>query len=129
MIVSEIFGKYAFEKIKKNDTTHVGALYIEDGEETMIEKIFNHFQLTWRLMRDQRVQSWLKLFIVIIPLIYVAIPAPDDFIPIIGLLDDLIGLPGTNRIDTGFACLLLTFHENDKLTGLFFSDRKIAAIP
>ncbi len=27
MIVSEIFGKYAFEKIKKNDTTHVGALY------------------------------------------------------------------------------------------------------
>ena len=56
----------------------------------MALKFFNHFRLTWRLARDKRVGQWLKLFLGGAPLIYAAIPMPDDLLPVVGLLDELV---------------------------------------
>jgi len=60
----------------------------------MITGFFNHFRLTWRLFRDKRVNGLLKFFLVGIPAVYVVLPIPfsddvtNDFLPLIGLLDD-----------------------------------------
>lgn len=62
----------------------------------MLIEILNHFRLTGRLVMDKRVNKWLKIFLVFIPLAYVfLIFPPDDFIPVIGLLDDLLLLAVT----------------------------------
>ena len=62
----------------------------------MLIEILNHFRLTGRLVLDKRVNKWLKIFLVFIPLAYVfLIFPPDDFIPVIGLLDDLLLLAVT----------------------------------
>lgn len=60
----------------------------------MLIKLFNHFHLTWRLAWDRRVSLWLKLFLILAPLIFALIPTPLDPIPLIGLLDDfaILGL-------------------------------------
>lgn len=56
----------------------------------MFVKFFNHFRLTWRLVFDQGVNLWLKLFLVGLPLVYMAVPMPDDLVPLIGFLDDIV---------------------------------------
>ena len=56
----------------------------------MLVKIFNHFRLTFRLVRDRRVRFWLKLFLFGLPVGYALIPLPDDLIPGVGLLDDAL---------------------------------------
>jgi len=58
----------------------------------MLLKLFNHFRLTWRLARDKRVSLWLKMFLAGTPLVYAAIPMPDDVLPVIGILDELVFL-------------------------------------
>jgi len=55
-------------------------------------KFFNYFRLTWRLAWDRRVNFWLKLFLLLLPLAYSAVPLPDDILPVIGLLDDFVFL-------------------------------------
>lgn len=89
----------------------------------MIEEIFNHFRLTWRLMNDQRVQGWLKLFLIIIPLIYIAIPAPDDFIPIIGLLDDFLFFVIVTIIFNAICSRSIVTEHKMVLNGRHFSDK------
>ena len=56
----------------------------------MLTKIINYFRLTWLLSWDKRVSLWLKSFLLLVPGIYALIPLPDDFIPVIGVIDDLI---------------------------------------
>ena len=56
----------------------------------MIQTFYNHFHLTWRLLFDQRVSIWLKLFLVLVPVAYASVPLPDDLIPVVGLLDDIL---------------------------------------
>ena len=58
----------------------------------MASKILNHLRLTWRLANDKGVSLGLKLFLGIAPLVYAAIPMPDDLFPVVGLLDELIFL-------------------------------------
>lgn len=58
----------------------------------MINKILNHFRLTFRLLRDKRVNPWYKVFLILIPTGYALIPIGieiPDFTPVVGLLDDL----------------------------------------
>lgn len=58
----------------------------------MILQILNHFRLTIQLLKDRRVNIWFKIGLVALPAIYAAIPLAieiPDFIPVIGLLDDL----------------------------------------
>ncbi len=63
----------------------------------MLMNIFNHFRLTGRLVLDKRVNKWLKIFLIFIPLAYLLLPfPPDDFLPIVGLLDDLLLLGVTS---------------------------------
>jgi Zn-dependent protease with chaperone function len=57
----------------------------------MITKLLNHFRLTVRLVKDTRVNLWLKITMIFIPLGYALIPFGfeiPDFLPLIGLLDD-----------------------------------------
>jgi len=62
----------------------------------MLIEILNHFRLVGRLVRDHRVNKWLKIFLVFRPLLYVFLPfPPDDFLPLLGLLDDLFLLAVT----------------------------------
>lgn len=56
----------------------------------MLVKFFNHFRLTWRLVFDPGIGLWLKLFLIGLPLAYMAIPLPDDLLPVIGFLDDIV---------------------------------------
>jgi Zn-dependent protease with chaperone function len=56
----------------------------------VLESILNHFRLTWALVNDQRVGWVLKAFLVGVPVVYSAIPLPDDIFPVVGLLDDMI---------------------------------------
>ena len=56
----------------------------------MLIDLFNHFHLTWRLLWDRRVNAWLKVFVIGLPVVYTLIPLPDDILPVIGLLDDVI---------------------------------------
>ncbi|MBL7163909.1 MAG: M48 family metalloprotease [Anaerolineales bacterium] len=58
----------------------------------MLIKLFNHFRLTWRVANDKRVNLWLKLFLGGAPLVYAALPTPDDFLPVVGLLDEFVFL-------------------------------------
>ena len=55
----------------------------------MLVKLINQIRLTWRLIWDKRVNLFLKLFFIGLPLLYLAVPAPDDVLPLVGLLDDL----------------------------------------
>jgi len=58
----------------------------------MLSKILNHFRLTYRLLRDNRVSSWLKVFLIFVPVGYALIPIGieiPDFTPVVGLLDDM----------------------------------------
>lgn len=58
----------------------------------MINKILNHFRLTFRLLRDKRVNPWYKVFLILIPTGYALIPIGieiPDFTPVVGLLDDM----------------------------------------
>ena len=56
----------------------------------MLEKFFNHFRLTWRLLNDKQVNILLKLFLIVVPFVYTLFPLPDDLLPVIGLLDDAL---------------------------------------
>jgi Zn-dependent protease with chaperone function len=58
----------------------------------MFVSIFNHFRLTWRLVWDRRIKLWLKLFLIGIPGAYALIPLPEDILPVVGALDDLLFL-------------------------------------
>jgi Zn-dependent protease with chaperone function len=58
----------------------------------MASNILNHLGMTWRLANDKAVSLGLKLFLGIAPLIYAAIPMPDDLLPVVGLLDELLFL-------------------------------------
>lgn len=69
----------------------------------MFESIFNHFRLTWRLLRDRRVGFWLKLFLIGLPGAYFLLPTPTDAIPVIGLLDDLFFLGLSTLVFTSLA--------------------------
>jgi Zn-dependent protease with chaperone function len=51
---------------------------------------FNHFRLTWRLVWDRRVSLWSKLLLIGLPLAYAMIPLPDDMLPLVGYLDDVL---------------------------------------
>jgi Zn-dependent protease with chaperone function len=53
-------------------------------------KFFNFVRLNWRLAWDRRVSIWLKLFLLLLPVIYAFIPLPDDVLPVIGMLDDFV---------------------------------------
>ncbi|RPI34795.1 MAG: hypothetical protein EHM70_01685 [Chloroflexota bacterium] len=67
----------------------------------MLEKIFNHFRLTWRLVLDPRVSGTLKAFLVGLPLVYAVLPLPlevPDVVPLIGLIDDMLFLSVTTLI-------------------------------
>lgn len=59
----------------------------------MIERLLDHFRLSFRLFKDQRVSRWLKVALVVLPILYalapVAIEIP-DYVPVVGLLDDLL---------------------------------------
>jgi Zn-dependent protease with chaperone function len=58
----------------------------------MIVQLLNHFRLTGRLLKDARVNIWLKVALIALPAIYAAIPLAieiPDFIPVVGLIDDL----------------------------------------
>jgi Zn-dependent protease with chaperone function len=62
-------------------------------EVPMITKIVNHFRLTGRLLKDRRVKTWLKVALIALPTAYAVIPFSveiPDFIPLVGLLDDLL---------------------------------------
>lgn len=52
--------------------------------------IFNYYRLVRKLVKDQRVSIWPKLFLVGMPLLYFLFPMPDDTLPVIGILDDTI---------------------------------------
>jgi Zn-dependent protease with chaperone function len=54
----------------------------------MLVKIFNFFRLYWSLFWDGKVSWLLKLLIMGLPILYLFVPAPDDFIPFMGALDD-----------------------------------------
>jgi uncharacterized membrane protein YkvA (DUF1232 family) len=56
----------------------------------MLKSIYNHLRLAWRLLRDVRVPSVLKV-LPFAPLLYVLFPIDvlPDMIPVIGQLDDL----------------------------------------
>lgn len=59
----------------------------------MLKKIANHFRLVLRLIRDKRVRFWLKFGLIVIPAIYAVIPLGfdiPDFIPLVGLIDDIL---------------------------------------
>lgn len=56
----------------------------------MLLKFYNHLRLTWRLARDDRVNIFLKLFLVLVPFAYTLFPLPDDLLPVVGLLDDIL---------------------------------------
>ena len=69
----------------------------------MLVKSFNHFRLIWRLTRDKRVNVLLKMFLLIVPTVYLLmpfpfVPIPDDLIPVVGLLDDFFFLIVTSII-------------------------------
>jgi Zn-dependent protease with chaperone function len=53
-------------------------------------RFLNQFRLAFRLLFDRRVSVWLKLFLVGAPLLYFVIPLPDDILPFLGILDDVI---------------------------------------
>ncbi len=58
----------------------------------MLQKIANHFRLVFRLLRDKRVKLWLKIGLLGIPVIYGIIPFGieiPDFVPVVGLIDDI----------------------------------------
>ena len=59
-------------------------------KETFFHRIFSHFQLTWRLFWDKRITVWLKIFLIFLPLVYALIPLPDDVVPFVGMLDDVL---------------------------------------
>ena len=55
-------------------------------------RILRHIQLVFRLALDNRISFWLKLFFIYLPLAYAVIPHAvkvPDFIPVLGLLDDI----------------------------------------
>lgn len=58
--------------------------------------MFNHFRLTFRLIFDQRVSFFLKIFLIGVPVLYLFSPIDTfpDILPMVGLLDDfaLFGL-------------------------------------
>lgn len=92
----------------------------------MIVKILNHFRLTWRLVQDRRVNKWLKVFLVFIPLAYVFLPfPPDDFLPLLGLLDDLLLLTVTTILFVEMCPETVVREHKLALTGLFTSARSI----
>jgi uncharacterized membrane protein YkvA (DUF1232 family) len=85
----------------------------------MIVKILNHFRLTGRLVQDRRVNKWLKVFLVFIPLVYVFLPfPPDDFLPLLGLLDDLLLLTVTTILFVEMCPETLVREHKLALTGL-----------
>lgn len=62
-------------------------------EINMIIRIFNHLRLTGLLLKDSRVNIWLKVFLFALPVAYGIIPLAfeiPDFVPVIGLADDLV---------------------------------------
>jgi len=80
----------------------------------MVPKFFNHFRLTWRLSRDERVSLWLKLFLGGAPLVYAALPTPDDFLPVVGLLDELVFL-GLSTLIFNAACPMAIVNEHKNI--------------
>ena len=67
----------------------------------MTLRIFRHFQLVIQLMVDKRVSLWPKILFIFLPLIMVLVPIGfevPDFLPVFGLLDDLLFLFGCSLI-------------------------------
>jgi Zn-dependent protease with chaperone function len=58
----------------------------------MLLKFFNFVRLNWHLAWDRRVSIWLKLFLLVLPAAYALVPLPDDILPVVGMLDDLVFL-------------------------------------
>ena len=83
----------------------------------MIPKLFNHFRLTWRLSRDKRVSLWLKLFLGLAPLVYAGMPTPDDFLPVVGLLDELVFLGLCTFVFNAACPLVIVSEHNRAITG------------
>jgi Zn-dependent protease with chaperone function len=96
-------------------------------EDAMLIKVFNHFRLIWRLMCDKRISAWLKLFLVTIPLIYVvlpfpiAIPIPDDLLPVVGFIDDLLLFVVTTIIFTALCSRTIVDEHEMALAGRYSS--------
>ncbi len=53
---------------------------------------FRQIRLIWSLFRDPRVPPWLKVLVLLIPLIYIIFPTDisPDAVPILGYIDDVI---------------------------------------
>jgi len=72
------------------------------------------------------VNKWLKIFLVFIPLAYVFLPfPPDDFLPLLGLLDDLLLLGVTTILFVTMCPESLVREHKLILTGLLPSTRPI----
>ena len=92
----------------------------------MLIEMLNHFRLVGRLVRDRRVNKWLKIFLIFIPLAYVFLPfPPDDFLPLLGLLDDLLLLAVTSILFVTMCPETVVREHKLTLTGLFPSTRPI----
>lgn len=92
----------------------------------MLVEILNHFKLVERLMRDRRVNKWLKIFLIFIPLAYGILPfPPDDFLPVIGLLDDLLLLAVTTILFVTMCPEDVVREHKLFISGLFPSTRPV----
>lgn len=61
----------------------------------MMKLLRNHFSIIYFLFKSRRVPLWSKLLLVGLPLLYFVIPVspagiPDDLLPVIGFLDDIL---------------------------------------
>jgi len=83
-------------------------------KKSMLDKLIDHFRLTWRLAHDKRVSLWLKLFLGVTPLVYAGIPTPDDALPVVGLLDELVFL-GLCTLVFNAACPMGIVNEHKRV--------------
>lgn len=53
---------------------------------------FKQIKLLWSLFRDSRVPTWLKILVILVPLIYIFFPTDisPDALPFLGYIDDII---------------------------------------
>ncbi len=60
----------------------------------LIREINHEVQLAWRLLRDPRVPSYLKVGIPAVTALYVLVPFDfiPDFIPVLGQIDDIAAI-------------------------------------
>lgn len=84
-------------------------------KENFLHRIFSHFQLTWRLFWDKRITIWLKIFLIFLPIFYALLPLPDDVVPFIGMLDDVLFIIVCTIIFNA-ACPSVIKEEHKRLT-------------